>query len=251
MKNVCIQQHKTIQYETVDGKSGSLQVSNTSTEDLDKQLLNQHLQKTHGFQENDIQVEYDKQTQSYIVLYDSVYNKFVRSCSICEATTEEDKQKVKKELKAFVKEHQIKELDLTDIYAHYSFTTIGIGAFQDCKSLTNIILSDTMITNIGYDAFSCCSSLASISLPDSMITIQNSAFWKCHALKSIVIPKNVKTIGNYAFAGCKSLRNITLQNSITSIGEYSFSGCESLRSIILPNSITTIGQGAFLGCLSL
>ena len=50
---MCIQQHKTIQYETVDGKSGSLQVSNTSTEEQDKLLLKKHLQETQGYQEGE------------------------------------------------------------------------------------------------------------------------------------------------------------------------------------------------------
>ena len=58
-------------------------MSNTSTKEQNILLLKKHLKETHGFQEDGIQIEYDEQTQSYIVLYDSVYNKFVRSCSIC------------------------------------------------------------------------------------------------------------------------------------------------------------------------
>ena len=118
---MCIQQHQTlptqqknIHYEMIDGKSGSLQVSNTSTEDQDKLLLKKHLQETHGFQKDNMQIEYDEQTQSYIVLYESVFSRFLRSCScsIPEAKTDEDKQKVQRKLQAFVNEHKIKELNI-------------------------------------------------------------------------------------------------------------------------------------------
>ena len=38
-------------------------------------------------------------TQSYIVLYESVFSRFLRSCSVHEAKTDEDKQKVQDEAK--------------------------------------------------------------------------------------------------------------------------------------------------------
>ena len=65
---MCTQQQKDINYEMIDGKSGSLQVSNTSTEDQYKLLLKKHLQETHGFQEDGIQVEYYWRVQNFTLV---------------------------------------------------------------------------------------------------------------------------------------------------------------------------------------
>lgn len=46
---MCIQQQKKIYYEMLDGNSGSLQVSNTSTEDQKKLLLKKHISEKTVF----------------------------------------------------------------------------------------------------------------------------------------------------------------------------------------------------------
>ena len=97
-------------------------------------------------------------------------------------------------------------------------------AFSDCRSLSNIVIPDS-VTKIGDYAFSVCSSLSKIAIPDS-----------------------VTDIGDYAFEYCSSLSNIVIPNSVTSIGAYAFYGCSSLSNIVIPDSVTTIGYGAFSGC---
>ena len=131
-----------------------------------------------------------------------------------------------------------------------SVTTIGEGAFINCKSLISINIPNS-VTTIGEGAFSGCKSLISINIPNSVTTIGDSAFWNCESLTNINIPNSVTTIGMGAFDGCKSLTNINIPNSVTTIGEEAFWGCESLVNINIPNSVTTIGKGAFSYCDSL
>ena len=131
-----------------------------------------------------------------------------------------------------------------------SVTTIGEGAFSDCKSLISINIPNS-VTTIGKDAFKGCKSLISINIPNSVTTIGSGAFVRCDSLTSINIPNSVTTIGKLAFWDCKSLVNINIPNSVTTIGKVAFSHCDSLTSINIPNSVTTIGKCAFDGCKSL
>jgi hypothetical protein len=54
-----------------------------------------------------------------------------------------------------------------------SITTINMGAFSGCTSLTSVNIPTT-ITTIGHSAFFMCTSLSSINIPTSIITIDDS-----------------------------------------------------------------------------
>ena len=161
-----------------------------------------------------------------------------------------------------------------------SVTSIGNGAFSDCKSLLNINIPNG-VTSIGDSVFVNCNSLISITIPSSVIAIGMNPFRGCHAdLKNeskafiyehnvlfdrdktaiisyrakeanYVIPDSVISIGGFAFSECNSLTSIIIPDSVTSIGDFAFSGCDSLTSINIPNGVTNIGQGAFKNCGSL
>ena len=107
------------------------------------------------------------------------------------------------------------------------------------------------VTTIGIWAFNCCKSLTSINIPNSVTTIGNKAFNGCESLTSINIPNGVTTIGEHAFAHCYSLASINISNSVTAIGIWAFGVCKSLTSINIPNSVTTIGERAFRECINL
>ena len=85
-------------------------------------------------------------------------------------------------------------------------------AFENCSSLTSIVISDS-VTSIGYRAFYNCSGLTSIEIPSSVTSIGDRAFENCSSLTSITIPDSVTSIGNYAFYGCSSLTNVTFENT--------------------------------------
>ena len=129
-------------------------------------------------------------------------------------------------------------------------TTIGVGAFNGCTSLTSITIPDS-VTTIGDGAFWECSSLTSVTIPDSVTTIGDNAFYNCSSLTSVTIGNSVTTIGEYAFNGCSSLTSVTVPDSVTTIGRSAFNGCSSLTSVTIPNSVTTIGYSAFYNCSSL
>ena len=171
------------------------------------------------------------------------------------------------------------------VFGHYIYEVKEIGewAFWYCKSLTSVIIPNS-VTSIGNSAFSNCSGLTSIKIPNSVTSIGWNAFAGCIGLTSIIIPNSVTSIGDYAFYGCYGLTSIRVEdgntkydsrencnaiietatntlisgcqntiipNSVTSIGRSTFSGCSGLTSIIIPNSVMSIGDGAFYGCFGL
>lgn len=89
--------------------------------------------------------------------------------------------------------------------------SIGGWAFQNCSSLTTIILPNSLRTISGF-AFQGCTSLTTINLPDGLTTIEDSAFNMCSALTTINFPNSLASIHNVAFINCVSLKNITIEN---------------------------------------
>ena len=161
--------------------------------------------------------------------------------------------------------------------------SIGCDAFNCCRNLTNIEISNS-VENIGENAFFDCSSLISIEIPNAVKSIGDCAFVDCSSLTSIDIPDSVESIGFDAFEYCGSLTrivadennkvydsrnncnalietatntllrgcNITvIPNTITSIENYAFSGCSCLATIDIPNSVRKIGESAFYDCSGL
>ncbi|MBQ5398583.1 MAG: leucine-rich repeat domain-containing protein [Ruminococcus sp.] len=119
-------------------------------------------------------------------------------------------------------------------------TSIGASAFQNCSSLTEINLPDSL-TSIGSSAFQSCMSLTEINLPDSLTSIGNSAFSSCSALTEINFPDSLKTIGTAAFSNCLALTELTLPDSLTSIGAQVFSYCSSLTNLTLAQGFNCNG----------
>jgi len=83
-------------------------------------------------------------------------------------------------------------------------TSIGVGAFSNCASLTSITVSEY---NVAYQ-----------SIDDNLYS------------------KDGKTLIQYAIG--KTATSFTIPESVTSIGEYAFAYCSSLTSITFKDTST-------------
>jgi hypothetical protein len=158
-------------------------------------------------------------------------------------------------------------------------TCIGVAAFEDCLSLTNVTIPPS-VTNVGTVSFSICPNLTAITvdpansfysstngilfdksqttliqfpngksgsytISESVASIGNYAFYYCTGLTNIIVPNSITNIGRQVFAECKTLTSVTIPNTVTSIGDVAFDGCANLINITIPNSVASIGSYAF------
>ena len=142
---------------------------------------------------------------------------------------------------------QIDEIKGAHLIIPKGITSIGKGAFYNCRNLVSISIPKG-VTSIGESAFMGCDNLTSISIPEGVTSIGKGAFYNCSNLVSISIPKGVTSIGESAFEGCANLTSISIPEGVTSIGESAFYECRNLVSISIPEGITSIEGSLFSRC---
>jgi len=93
-------------------------------------------------------------------------------------------------------------------------TSIGISAFNNCTSLTEIIIPAS-VTSISSSAFSNCSNLTIVTFEtgSQLTSIGYSAFNNCTSLTEIIIPTSVTYLGNEIFSGCTTLTSVIFENT--------------------------------------
>lgn len=172
-------------------------------------------------------------------------------------------------------------LEIPSEFCGYKVTKIGNYAFQNCISLSEITIPES-VTNIGHGAFSGCTNLKIITIPDNVIYIGDSAFYEC---KYLNIYGNTDTVAekysakyNLYFTAFKDIFKILINDGtaeitktthyigsvtiltipskidgykITGIARQAFQNCSRLTNIVIPNSVTYIAYEAFKGCTSL
>lgn len=155
------------------------------------------------------------------------------------------------------------------------------GPFNEYKSLTGAVLSDT-VEFVGRRAFYNCTALTSVTLGAGLTVIGDSAFERT-CLESLTLPAGLEKIGEGAFARCDQLDDIAVDVRNTTfvpvegvvfsegghtlvlypsgrrgayavpagtgkIGDGAFSGARGLTIVVLPVRIQEIGNSAFRGC---
>lgn len=123
----------------------------------------------------------------------------------------------------------------------FPVTSIGEKAFENCKSIKEVVLSQYLKT-IGNRAFY-GSGITAVSLPESLIHIGKNAF-TLTKLKRIFIPSNVDKIAEATFSQCADLKEVFFSTGIISIEKDAFRS-SGIFKIDIPNSVKTIGEGAF------
>ena len=141
--------------------------------------------------------------------------------------------------------------------AQFSYTT-NKGAititYPSCLSGAAFIpssINGLPVTAIGTNAFEFCRSLTSVIISNSVTSIGAVAFWNCTSLTSVTIGTNVSNIGDYAFGECASLTTVTIPNSVTNLGVDAFEYCSNLTTVVIGGRVTNIGDYAFWYCTNL
>lgn len=70
------------------------------------------------------------------------------------------------------------------------------GAFQDCTTLTSVVIPDG-VTEIQDNAFQLCTNLKTVTIPASVTLLRNCAFDACPNLQSIYFEGDAPETGNY------------------------------------------------------
>ena len=141
-------------------------------------------------------------------------------------------------------------LDIANIQINSNCKIIADSAFNDCTSLTEIVIPDS-VTSIGDNAFNNCTGLQTVTIGDGVTSLNGFDFTGNKNLKTVELGDGIKQIRDSEFSGCTQLASVTIGNGVESIGANAFNGCSSLTNIVIPNSVKIIMIGAFWGCTQL
>jgi len=108
------------------------------------------------------------------------------------------------------------KLNVNDLGGNYlNSGSAGYALRSNGAKYVSLDLSGSTITSIGDNAFNQCYSLTSVIIPSSVTSIGQKAFEICRSLTSVTIGNGVTSIGDNAFSTCISLTNVTIPNSVT------------------------------------
>lgn len=128
-------------------------------------------------------------------------------------------------------------------YNNESFTVIEIGDYGFQRTNIESVTIPATITRIGVGAFEQCSNLREIleeeSIKNNIIEIGDYAFRNCNALSIFPFGNHLSIIGNYAFANCP-IPIVFISKSVKSIGLHTFEGNKELKELIIEDGETNL-----------
>lgn len=133
-----------------------------------------------------------------------------------------------------------------------------ITDYNDTISPAEVVIPDKIgncvVKAIGANAFNECKNITSVTITNNVDSIGENAFYSCESLKSVTLNSFV-TIGKYCFRNCTALTDINYDNhgGITSIDTGGFQHCTALKSVTFLSSLNpiTVGTEGFRDCTSL
>ena len=114
-----------------------------------------------------------------------------------------------------------------------SVTTIGAGAFMNCRNMTSITIPAS-VTDIAGNAFTNCPGLTTITVDASNPN---------YASDNNILYNKGKTALLFVPAATSGV--FTIPASVTTIGDGAFMGCTNITSITIPATVTAIGDSPF------
>jgi hypothetical protein len=88
------------------------------------------------------------------------------------------------------------------------------------------------VTSIGVNAFAQCYSLSDVTIRgNSLVSIDSFAFHSCYSLETITLPEGLTNIGYDAFAVCNKLRDINLPCSLVNVRSGAFFMCPMIDNV--------------------
>ncbi|MBP3494995.1 MAG: leucine-rich repeat protein [Clostridia bacterium] len=139
---------------------------------------------------------------------------------------------------------------------------IARDAFQDCYSLLNVQIPNSLKKIESY-AFYNCNSIEKVDFSGSAadwckITFESNPlnqgadlYFKGELVTEIVIPAGVEKIPDNAFSGCTSVKKVVISSGVRQIGEGAFSSCTALEDVTISDDLLILGKYAFVNCPSL
>ena len=139
--------------------------------------------------------------------------------------------------------------NITEYTVPSNATQIGGGAFK-YSQFTKIVIPES-VQIIGLCAFQDCKTLCEVIMDFGVLEICQSAFSNCKNLKHIVILDSLIKVADWAFVGCKSLSsfdsNLTTQDKRCLIidGTLVAFATAGITDYIFPDEVTSYKQTVF------
>lgn len=161
---------------------------------------------------------------------------------------------------------------MTSVTIPEGITSIGFGAFRNCKYLTDVYFnaancddcshgsanSNSYSYSVFYNAGMASTGIqvtfgtAVKRLPNYLFSTGEDENNKVYAnINKVIMSDGIEVIGIGAFNKCYALEDVTWSNTIKTIGEFAFKDCCKMQSAIIPTTVTSIGVCAFQNCKSL